>query len=424
VGFHLRHLAGLGLPGHAARRHLQGRLVSPLSLAEVDRRLADLRQSVERSGENLVALDGDVTRQTLAGSTALAGRTAAAWALADRQLADLWRGQLALADLLESLTRQRGTRSTLAKRDLARLGEALEGTPLSIATGEPAAGRPGLTASSTPTTDYSIVQLLAEMSAGYDSVVALLEAVGRVWNEQQPALRALGARLQALEGMAAATGQRPHELQAASRALEEAGELARTDPLALPDDRVAAVAAMLDVATGLLRDADDRRQRLAADLAGATSRLVECRGVLDRLAHDDQQGEAKVVVAGAAELGRWQEEADQLAVALASCSVAPDTVGPQQVAALLQRLERLAAEIDGARTATEAGVAQRDELRGRLEAYRAKAQALGRAEDEGLVELAAQAEDELYRAPCDLVRAEGLVDDYARAVRAHQEVGR
>jgi hypothetical protein len=58
-------------------------------------------------------------------------------------------------------------------------------------------------------------------------------------------------------------------------------------------------------------------------------------------------------------------------------------------------------------------IARRDELRGRLEAYRAKAAARGRAEDERLAGLFTRAHDLLFTAPCDLRAA-------TRAVHAYQ----
>jgi hypothetical protein len=63
-------------------------------------------------------------------------------------------------------------------------------------------------------------------------------------------------------------------------------------------------------------------------------------------------------------------------------------------------------------------LAQRDELRGRLGAYRAKAQAYGLAEDAELCRLAELAQGTLYTAPCDLTAAGQQVTAYAAAVGA------
>ena len=69
-------------------------------------------------------------------------------------------------------------------------------------------------------------------------------------------------------------------------------------------------------------------------------------------------------------------------------------------------------------TANAAPLARRNELRGLLDAYRAKAVASGGDEDGHLARLHAAAEDVLFTAPCDLAAAENLVQDYVGAVNA------
>jgi len=61
-------------------------------------------------------------------------------------------------------------------------------------------------------------------------------------------------------------------------------------------------------------------------------------------------------------------------------------------------------------------MARRDELRGLLGAYKAKAARLGAAEDFGLAQRYDQARDLLWTAPCDLAAAEAAVAGYQQAV--------
>jgi hypothetical protein len=88
--------------------------------------------------------------------------------------------------------------------------------------------------------------------------------------------------------------------------------------------------------------------------------------------------------------------------------LADDLVAVERAAA--QARDR-AAEL---RQLAEGLLARRDELRGRLSAYRAKAAARGLAEHPDLTELHAQARALLYAAPCDL-RAS------TRSVHAYQQ---
>jgi hypothetical protein len=78
---------------------------------------------------------------------------------------------------------------------------------------------------------------------------------------------------------------------------------------------------------------------------------------------------------------------------------------------------RAVAGADELTALAEGLLARRTELRGRLDAFRAKAAGLGRAEDPALSPLYATAHDLLYTAPCDLRAATRAVHAYARALR-------
>ena len=86
----------------------------------------------------------------------------------------------------------------------------------------------------------------------------------------------------------------------------------------------------------------------------------------------------------------------------------------------LDMLEReLAAATDGFRGTEQsvlALVGRRDELRGLLDAYKAKAARLGAAEDIALAERYAVARGLLWTAPCDLAAAADVVAGYQQAV--------
>jgi hypothetical protein len=67
---------------------------------------------------------------------------------------------------------------------------------------------------------------------------------------------------------------------------------------------------------------------------------------------------------------------------------------------------------------------RRTELRGRLEAYRAKATARGHAEDPELAVLHRVAHGVLFTAPCDLPEATRAVGRYQQAVLHRTEEAR
>ncbi len=67
--------------------------------------------------------------------------------------------------------------------------------------------------------------------------------------------------------------------------------------------------------------------------------------------------------------------------------------------------------------ADSAPLLHRNELRGLVQAWQARAAASGRAEEPRLIDLGSAAEDSLYVAPCDLVVAEARVHAYIAALR-------
>lgn len=102
------------------------------------------------------------------------------------------------------------------------------------------------------------------------------------------------------------------------------------------------------------------------------------------------------------------------------------------------RWTRLAADLDAAEKDTAAATQRcldaeraaaaqldrRDELRGLLDAYKAKAAGLGAAENADLEAAYGRARDVLWTAPCDLAAAAAAVTGYQQAVLALGAQGR
>jgi len=178
--------------------------------------------------------------------------------------------------------------------------------------------------------------------------------------------------------------------------------------------------------------------RLAERVTAAASRVDE----LARLRDEAHQRVAAVAAAAAAArsaredaVAAWQQAAAKIAAGalppppadLADLSGRLDGLGSMLADG---RWTRLASELDlldrelatatagfkGAERAVVAAMAKRDELRGLLGAYKAKAARLGAAEDAGLAERYDQARDLLWTAPCDLAAAEAAVAGYQQAV--------
>jgi hypothetical protein len=391
------------------------------ALDTLDGRIADLRATLERIVQNLLELDDDVTRQVLDASSSLAGRTAESWHEAQQRLSSLWQGQLALAAVLEQVVDERGSKSSLPRAALGRLTSLLDGPSVSLP--RPDAPR-ALTEGTSPTETLTVDEVIARMSSDYDSVMALVSEVAAVWTVIVPRLGALETTIAELEASAdAASTRRPNDLASARRAIGDAEELARSDPLAVSDEVLSTVATMVERASISLRASLAVHHELQGDLAAARASVDECTRALDRARTAGAEVAAKIVLPAEEQsaLGRLGTTLDELEGELAEASRLAGTRpadATRVLRTLVARATGLRDQIDELGASAGAAMATRDELRGRLDAYRAKAQALGRGEDLELDRLFVGARDVLYSAPCDLAEAEALVTAYQRSIAA------
>ena len=199
------------------------------------------------------------------------------------------------------------------------------------------------------------------------------------------------------------------------------------DPLGLdPDigselDRLAADAARH---VGELRRS---HQELDADLARTEVLVAEARSLRSRAAVSLAEAQAKIVQAQ--NLARVPSEAavDELARRGAELrgSAEPWQHTRAKLDAFLRLAERLVAQLTDAERRNRHPIEHRDQLRGLLGAYRAKAAALGLIELPAITDLTDEAHNELYTSPTNLPRAAGLVESVADAIsRSGEQAGR
>lgn len=396
------------------------------TLAEVDARIADLRTTVERVTANLAGLDGDLTRQMLDASTSLRGRTEEAWTAARGGLERLWQGQLALHEVVERIEAARGQRTTLSRAQVQVVADLLDGPSVTLVTGTSRS----LTEGPVVTVALTVEALITDMSATYEGITTVVERVSATWSQVGPALADLDAAASHLETMASGNGERtPNELTQARRAIREAEELSRCDPLGLGDDAVASIERMVDRARVSLAEAVGARRELDAELVAARVAIDRCLEEVARVR--ELSADVAIRIAGSE---TWSGELDGIGTQALELHDQVGRIGPEagttpvtlrrRIGDLAARAEALRAEAQAVGRRASGTLAARDELRGRLEAYRAKALAIGRGEDVALHQLYGRVRDALYEAPCDVDRAGRLADDYQRAIRTGvEEVG-
>ncbi|MFJ5027477.1 hypothetical protein ACIQB5_05150 [Streptomyces sp. NPDC088560] len=390
---------------------------------EVDRALARLGQEHEAIETSLLALQDHAGRRLLEGAE-LTGVTKERWHGAEDRITRLWTYFDAYAAALRSAHDIRARRRWSSREDLAELTELLRGEGVTVA-GE-----------STLSESFSLAALVDRMNELYATSLDLVVAADAVWSALPARIDLLAAELRRTRELAHSVGVRPGEhpagddLERITRILTKLREDVVSDPLAfwVPAEGSSAPGGGRPDTTVYDREAralEDVRREIDAVLTvrqDAEQRLIRLRDVLSRA--DRTLAEARTARG---------EVLAKIAATEVPVVSGPPTVLQEQLAAaaeyrrqaqwhrlspLLESLEEKAEdELLRAReslTAVTAPLAVRAELRGRLDAYKAKVARHGLAEDPFLVERYDAARRMLWSAPCDLRVAEQAVLRYQR----------
>lgn len=397
---------------------------APMSREGVDHALRRLREERDRISTSLLELDGHQGSRLLEGAR-LTGETWRRWEDAKTRTTTLWALFDAYQRVLDAASELRERSSRPDAAALVELSGMLSGQSVELPDGE------------IPLQDRTLLGPL-ERRVTLDEAVALMEdAYAFVAGEVAAADAAWTALLLPLERVEESwretarlahslDGTRHPELDRVGRELTALGRVVRTDPLSLvrdgtPDtgrlDRVRAVLTSLgDELAGVARMRDDYAELV--DRAAAAIEEIE--------ATERRAAEAYATALAKVHAPRLPEPARGLGAALRDRLAALERLREAgrwvEMAGRFAELERAADEaLERARgdLRLSAGLLdRRGELRGRLEAYRAKAARLGLVEDERLTELYGEARDVLWTAPCDLRRATTVLAEFQRVLRA------
>jgi hypothetical protein len=389
------------------------------------KRVAEVLAERDAVQANLLELDGGFAKQVLE-SASLTGQTRDRWATASAALATLWETFLAYSAVVDRVAALGSGSKRPARKDLPELTRLLTegciqlpGPPVPLAHRDLAAtGRPAVTLAAAVGAMRRAFTQVAEVTSAVEAVWAAvavpLEAATTELARVRPMVDGLGADLEA-------------EFRDAEQAVAAQRAAANADPLALWRPAAGGAAGDGSVDTAAASQVRDRVAALAPRITEAGLLRQQARQRIDGLA-------AAVAAARAARqdaiAARWDAATritalpppppDVAAPPLASLAALADTGQWSRLAAELDRCEaELAAAsaqtADLRQTAADA-MGKREELRGLLRAYKAKAARLGAAEDAGLAASYDQAHGLLWTAPCDLAAAEAAVVAYQRAI--------
>ncbi|MEV1063456.1 hypothetical protein [Streptomyces sp. NPDC050263] len=412
---------------------------------EVDRALARLGAEHEAIETSLLALQDHAGRRLLEGAE-LTGVTKERWASAEASITLLWAYFDAYADALRGAREIRSRRRWSSREDLVELTELLRGESVTVAgsvTGSIAgsaaatAGAPTLHGAGKLSHSFSLSTLVDRMNELYASSLDMVVASDAVWSALPARIDLLAAELQRTRRLAHSVGVRPGEhpagddLERITHTLTALREQVVSDPLAywVPTQGSSAPGGGRPDTTVYDREAralEDVRREIDAVLTvrqDAEQRLVKLRDVLsraDRTLAEARTARGEVLAKIAAtEVPVVSGPPTVLQEQLATASEYRRHAQWHRLSPLLESLEEKAEdELLRAReslTAVTQPLAVRAELRGRLDAYKAKIARHGLAEDPFLIERYDAARRMLWSAPCDLRVAEQAVLRYQQA---------
>lgn len=366
---------------------------------------------------NLMALDEDANRKLLAGAT-LTGVTAARWGPANDAFAQMWGWFTQFKEQVTAAQQLRGNKPRLPPEQEAVLDRILAGPCIELATEQvPAADRHLLGATQT-TLRCSLDDLLQRMSYAYDQMSAITRATGQAWEEVLPRLQADTAELNRLSDLARSLGEtHMPELATVRAELDRLSSGLATDPLSVDVRAADEVARTLAATATDLDRLSALRQQAAAEVDRARATLTELGAAAVEAQDAYEETTAKVSrprVSPPPTLDAALADGPDRMAALAAAAkwrAFRDAVDRWNEAA-----GRQLDEIHRSAEACRAPLDARNELRGRLNAYRAKASAFGLLEDATSSALYDEAHDILYTAPTDLAAAVTLVDRYRKAI--------
>ncbi|MEU3848663.1 hypothetical protein [Streptomyces sp. NPDC029554] len=405
---------------------------------EVDRALARLGAEHEAIETSLLALQDHAGRRLLEGAE-LTGVTRERWASTEASITLLWTYFDAYSGALRSARDIRARRRWSSREDLAELTELLSGEAVTVAgSAATTANAPTLHGSPGKLSErYSLATLVDRMNELYATSLDMVVAADAVWSALPARIDLLAAELQRTRRLAHSVGVRPGEhpagddLERITRTLTKLREQVISDPLAFwqPAEGSSAPGGGRPDTTVYDREAralEDVRREIDAVLTvrqDAEKRIVALRDVLsraDRTLAEARTARGEVLAKIAAtEVPVVSGPPTALQEQLATAAEYRRQGQWHRLSPLLESLEQKAEdELLRAReslTAVTAPLAVRAELRGRLDAYKAKVARHGFAEDALLVERYEKARRMLWSAPCDLRAAEQAVLRYQRA---------
>ena len=393
---------------------------------QIDQLLADWKTRLDLASQNMLALQGLTTYQRLAGEAGFpkaqltettAIQVAAALDAMNQvfQYFDLLLATISRAAALHrQVPRFLGSDQKLQAVEELLIGQSIQLSVIQV----PLAQRSLLSAAETTCT-VTPDNLLAMMTLTFETARDTILAIDVAWSHLELTLSQVEAEIQALRQQANTLGgNNLTDLRAIQQAIAPLRDRVTTDPLGVKDEFEQQIQPLIErvkdslnqvlqqhnqiqnglaIAHTLLQNLTELNQQTHTAYAESLEKVTDHSGLQPSLSADHLDA-----------LCQWLS---RLETRFAEGLVSPIQVGLENWTA---KVKAAIAIEQCAVTANRRPLETRRELRGRLEALKAKALARGRAEDPILADLSAQAKQILYTRPTDLTKAIELVTQYER----------
>jgi len=398
----------------------------PLTRENVDAELARLDADAGRVSDALVELT-EYNAYKLLETAPLSGTTAQRWQRVSAKIAALWDDFTAYQDVLNRAREIRGRRVKPRPEDLAAITELVRGSSITLSTKAVALSERTLLGPSTISETATLAETLRRMNTEYQLAADFIAQAEDAWNNLFAAADPVQARLKRLGETARGIGDRSISTAVAGL-IDGYAALRRevfADPLGLtaPGTTFPGRLAEIERRIGVVAEAAAHQADLRADYDRGTEHL---RQLVERV--DEVE---------AAQRGVAQTVRDKILIE----NLPAFTTQAPALRARLAALDALRTQGQWGRLASEAGILadaldaalaaatkveklmsglleRREELRGRLQAYRVRAARKGAAESQPLEAYYQTARELLWTKPCDLAAATRALSVYQKAVLA------
>lgn len=384
-----------------------------VELTEIDERLRRYSAAEQRIAANLHDLQQNAAYLILTTDT-LKGITGKRLNKSLHATPTLWEMFNELQATISRAHVLRGSEKKLKSAERAEIGKLLTGRSVHFRTeAAPLASR-DLLGGTFEEERVTIDEMLQIMQRTYEPIRDGVVEVENVMSTLLPRVDAAARTLEWADEHARDLGLNPPELAQAHARVADLRRRATDDPLSIPSNAGDEIERLAESAAAQVSNFRQSRNDLQSDVSATGILLGEIRDLRERAEQARADSLARIVnpVGLIRVPGRHAIDGPN-GLAARREPIATSTAPWQEVRVMLDdwtaTAERFRDQLRRALGANRVALDHRDELRGRLSAYRAKMAGLARDQDPTLVDMADEAHNELFTAPTDLGRAEQIL---------------